>query len=71
MSVKQSCRPVYILNRFALNSIGEPDLRAEDPKLNCLPGAEAEITNCAPALAPAPFYLSSFILKKQWVLKKF
>jgi hypothetical protein len=63
MSFKQSCRPVYIFNHFALNSIGESELRAEDPKLNCLPGAEAEIANCALALAPAPFYLASFLRK--------
>jgi hypothetical protein len=58
-----------------LGNIAEPQPRAEEPKLNCLPKLEPEPKLRIAAPAPAPFYI--IIIKdlkkyyKTWLLMKF
>ncbi len=80
---------VFWAHRFALrifhethlleSSVAEPEPRADEQRLNCLPEPELKLLIAAPAPAPAPalapFYLPqawrNFIEKKTWLLKMF
>jgi hypothetical protein len=54
-----------------LTSVGVPEPRAEEPKLNCLLEPELKITNCGSGYFLFIKDLKKFYLKKSWLLQKF
>jgi hypothetical protein len=54
-----------------LTSVGVPEPRAEEPKLNCLLEPELKITNCGSGYFLFIKDLKKFYLKKSWLLQNF
>jgi hypothetical protein len=64
----QICKYSYRFNcwlvfkfSWLINSVAEPELRAEEPKLNCLPEPKPILTNCGSG---------SFLIKDEEILYK-